>query len=192
MSRLLLETLFMSYRLKVLNMLLLNSSKRFHVREIARQTGTVPGTVNRELARLAEAGILIKVRQGNQLLYSANTDCPIYRELVAILHKGQVGGDETAIDTEVVAAQQKMIEIISDIQQRIDNKIQLSHSSSLQTFLMKKLKLLLELGEIMESDVQQLLYDAREVANDHHKQNISTVWKVVKKDLLMLEKKLKQ
>lgn len=87
MATALAEILFKEYRRKVLGLLLLSPARRYHVREIARLTGTVAGTINKELKKLAEAGVLSASRQGNQLLYAANTDCPIYEELVGILRK---------------------------------------------------------------------------------------------------------
>lgn len=79
--------LFPGYRAKVLGLLLLHPEDRYHVREIARLTGTVAGSVHRELTKLAEAEILIKEASGNQVYYSANRHCIIYEELVSILRK---------------------------------------------------------------------------------------------------------
>lgn len=81
------KLLFKDYRRRVLALLLLHPDKRYHVREIARLTGTVAGTLHKELARLAEAGILVRKAVGNQLHYQANTECPIYEELSRILQK---------------------------------------------------------------------------------------------------------
>ncbi len=79
--------LFTDYRRRVLGLLLLHPERAYHLREIARLTGTVPGTLGRELTKLADAGVLVKHRVGNQLHYSANRDCPIYDELASILRK---------------------------------------------------------------------------------------------------------
>ena len=57
------EILFKESRRKVLSLLLLHPAKSFHVREIARLTGTVAGTINRELHTLAEAELLIRETQ---------------------------------------------------------------------------------------------------------------------------------
>lgn len=81
------DLLFKDYRRRVLGLLLLNPDKRYHVREIARLTGTVAGTLHKELARLADAGLLVKETVGNQVQYSANRQCPIYEELASILRK---------------------------------------------------------------------------------------------------------
>lgn len=81
------KLLFKDYRRRVLELLLLHPEQQYHVREIARLTGTVAGTLHKELARLAEAGLLVKEAVGNQVLYRANTDCPIYEELCQMLEK---------------------------------------------------------------------------------------------------------
>ena len=79
--------LFKDYRRRVLGLLLLHPEKHYHVREIARLTGTVAGTLHKELTSLADAGVLVKEPIGNQVEYSANRDCPIFEELASILRK---------------------------------------------------------------------------------------------------------
>ena len=81
------DTLFNSYRRRVLGLLLLRPDESFHVREIARLTGTSAGTLHKELSKLAEAGILVAERRANQLVYMANRASPIYDELASIMRK---------------------------------------------------------------------------------------------------------
>lgn len=81
------DVLFGNYRKKVLSQLLLNPDADYHVRELARLTGTSPGTLHKELARLAEAGLLLRREQGNQVRYQANRRCPIFSELAGLLRK---------------------------------------------------------------------------------------------------------
>jgi predicted nucleotidyltransferase len=45
------------------------------------------GAVQRELRLLSEAGFLLREREGRQVYYHANRDCPIFEELKAILVK---------------------------------------------------------------------------------------------------------
>ncbi|MGO8755134.1 MAG: nucleotidyltransferase domain-containing protein [Gallionellaceae bacterium] len=79
--------LFGTYRQRVLGLLLLNPERSYYVREIARLTDTVAGTLHKELARLAGAGVLNRESVGNQVRYSANLDCPVFEELASILRK---------------------------------------------------------------------------------------------------------
>jgi predicted nucleotidyltransferase/DNA-binding HxlR family transcriptional regulator len=83
----LLDILFGTYRQRVLGLLLLQPAQRFHVRELARQTDTTAGTLHRELSKLAEAGLLLRERQGNQVLYQANQACPVFEELAGLFRK---------------------------------------------------------------------------------------------------------
>lgn len=79
--------LFGDYRQKVLALLLLHPEQHYHVREIARLTGTSAGTLHKELARLALSGVLVREEVGNQVRYGANRQCPIFPELAGILRK---------------------------------------------------------------------------------------------------------
>ena len=79
--------LFPGYRRRVLGMLLLHPEESLHGREIARRAGLPAGTLTRELKRLADVGLLNRERRGNQLVYSANRQSPIFEELAGILRK---------------------------------------------------------------------------------------------------------
>jgi predicted nucleotidyltransferase len=79
--------LFGSYRREVLAQLLLHPEQSLHLRELARLTGKSPGTLARELNVLADAGLLLRRRVGNQVHFQANPACPIYEELRGILKK---------------------------------------------------------------------------------------------------------
>lgn len=81
------DLLFGAYRRDALALLLLHSEDALHVREIARVTGKAPGTLLRELNRLADAGILLRKPVGNQVQYQANVVCPIFEDLRNILKK---------------------------------------------------------------------------------------------------------
>jgi predicted nucleotidyltransferase len=79
--------LFGGYRRRVLGLLLLQPEAAYHVREIARLTGTSAGTLHKELTKLADAGILSRERRGNQVAYRANQASPIFGELASIMRK---------------------------------------------------------------------------------------------------------
>ena len=83
----LLDLLFGSYRQRALSQLLLHPDSSYHVRELARLTDTTPGTLHKELARLERAGLLTREKQGNQLRYRANRDCPVFAELAGLFRK---------------------------------------------------------------------------------------------------------
>ena len=79
--------LFGAYRYRALSLLLLRPGDRFHVRMIARLTGIPAGSLHRELRQLADAGLLVAIRSGNQVLYSANETSPVFHELASMLDK---------------------------------------------------------------------------------------------------------
>ncbi len=81
------SVMFTEYRRRVLGLLLLHPERRYYLREIARLTGTVPGTLTRELSKLVSAGVLMVEKIGNQAHYSANRACPVFEELASILRK---------------------------------------------------------------------------------------------------------
>jgi predicted nucleotidyltransferase len=52
-----------------------------------RRTGTGLGAAQRELKQLTDAGLVLRVRRGNQVYYQANSANPIFSELKGILTK---------------------------------------------------------------------------------------------------------
>lgn len=81
------ELLFTRYHRVILGLLLVRPDQQFHVRELARMTGFPVGTLNRQLRRLAEGGILLAEKQGNQVRYQANRACPVFEELAGLFRK---------------------------------------------------------------------------------------------------------
>ena len=81
------DFLFSPYRRQVLAVLLLRPDERFHVRELERLTGVSAGSLHRELKAMAQAGLLIRAQQGNQVLYQADRSCSIFEELASIFRK---------------------------------------------------------------------------------------------------------
>jgi len=81
------ELMFGAYRRQLLATLMLRPDERFHVRELARMTGISAGSIHRELKVMAESGLLLRERVGNQVFYQANQACPVYPELAAIFRK---------------------------------------------------------------------------------------------------------
>lgn len=93
MHQSLIATLLPEYRRRVLGMLLLQPGLSLHGREIARRVGLPAGTITRELTRLVDVGLLLRIKRGNQQIYSANVQCPIFNELASILRKTSGLGD---------------------------------------------------------------------------------------------------
>lgn len=81
------SVLFTEYRSRVLGLLLLHPERSYYLREVARITATVPGTLKREMDKLLEVGLLTVQKVGNQNHYQANRDCPIYEDLANVLRK---------------------------------------------------------------------------------------------------------
>lgn len=87
MNQSLAAILLPEYRRRVLGLLLLHPDEQLHGREIARRTGLPAGTVTRELGKLTAVGLLQREKRGNQQLYRADKNCPVFMELASILRK---------------------------------------------------------------------------------------------------------
>lgn len=74
-------------RLAILSLLLPDPTRRLHLREIIRLAGVGQGSVQRELVKLAQAGVLRKTRESNHTYYEANRTCPVFDELKRLVEK---------------------------------------------------------------------------------------------------------
>lgn len=81
------SVLFSKSRLAILSLLYLNADERFYLRQIVNATRRGMGAVQREVQSLSESGLILKDREGRQVYYQANPDCPIFEELKSILVK---------------------------------------------------------------------------------------------------------
>jgi len=106
----LIELLFKGYRRRVLELLLRHPEQQYHVREIARLTDTVAGTLHKELSKLAEASLLRKASIGNQVFYQANPDCLILDALTEIFQITRQS-DMPKMDVLVEKNRQKILSI---------------------------------------------------------------------------------
>ena len=61
--------------------------RSFHLSELRRLTGLASASLQRELRRLSEAGLLNSDRIGNLRRFQANPASPVYAELVALTRK---------------------------------------------------------------------------------------------------------
>jgi len=77
----------------ILALLFGRPDRRFFLREIARAAGASPSSLQRDLAALADGGVLTRTREGRQVYYQADPACPIFEELKSISAKtfGVVG-----------------------------------------------------------------------------------------------------
>lgn len=87
MPRSLAGALFSRVQLRVLGLLIGQPDRQFHASEIIRLAGSGSGAVQRELEKLAAAGILSVTTAGNRKVYQANRQSPIFAELHGIVAK---------------------------------------------------------------------------------------------------------
>ena len=74
-------------RRKVLAWLLMHPEQNIHLRELARQTQTTPGTLKKEVDALCRVGLLHSQRIGNQVQVQVNRQHPVFAELQALVRK---------------------------------------------------------------------------------------------------------
>jgi predicted nucleotidyltransferase len=90
-----LEALFTSQaRLEVLKLFFLRSSGRHYMREISSLTDQPIRAIQRELARLEDADLLISSVDGNRKYFTANRQSPVFSELRALMVKTAGIGDQ--------------------------------------------------------------------------------------------------
>ena len=82
-----LEGLFSDTRRALLVVLFQNPAKQYHLRELIRIINKGQGNVQRELARLVEAKIIVRRRDHGRIYFQANTTCTIFQELRSIIAK---------------------------------------------------------------------------------------------------------
>jgi hypothetical protein len=93
------DSLFGKARQRVLALLFGAPERRAFVRQIARLAGTGLGSVQRELARMTSAGLLIREREGHQTYYRANPDSPVINELRDLMRKTAGAADLTVLSS---------------------------------------------------------------------------------------------
>ena len=81
------EALFGKTKRNVLALLFGRPESAFYLREIARETGAGTGAVQRELAVLAQAGLIRRTRQGQHVYFSADPESPVFDEMRSLLAK---------------------------------------------------------------------------------------------------------
>ena len=147
MNQSLASVLLPEYRRRVLGLLLLHPEEALHGREIARRTGLSAGTVTRELLLLNKAGLLKRIKRGNQQAYSADTACPIFPEMVGILRKTSGMADVLAQALEGLAPNLQLAFVFGSMAQGRE-----SAGSDIDLMLV---------GDLSFGQAVQALYDAQ-------------------------------
>jgi DNA-binding transcriptional ArsR family regulator len=81
------NALFSKVQQRVLGILYGNPDRSFYANEIISLADSGTGAVQRELGKLAEAGLATVRRQGNQKHYQANAASPVFNELRGLVLK---------------------------------------------------------------------------------------------------------
>jgi predicted nucleotidyltransferase len=81
------QALFSGTQQRVLGLLFGQPDRSYYATELIALAAAGSGAVQRELARLAESGLVTVRPVGNQKHYQANPDSPIYAELCGIARK---------------------------------------------------------------------------------------------------------
>jgi len=81
------DALFSSSLQKILALLFVRVNDVFYLNEIIRLTGLGSSSVQRELKRLEDSGLIISKRIGNMRSFQANKVSPIYPELHSLIQK---------------------------------------------------------------------------------------------------------
>jgi predicted nucleotidyltransferase len=81
------DALFSGTQQRVLGLIFGQPQRSFYATELIGLTAAGSGAVQRELARLAQSGLVTVHPVGNQKHYQANPDSPIYAELCGIAQK---------------------------------------------------------------------------------------------------------
>ena len=79
--------LFSDSQARVLPWLFGQPERSYHLSELRRLTGLGSASLQRELNRLAEAGLVFSERIGNLRRFQANPQSPVFRELVDLTRK---------------------------------------------------------------------------------------------------------
>ncbi len=81
------EQIFPKARAELLRLLFADPAQSLHLRDLARLSGLAVGTIQREVANMRKAGLILERRDGNRLYFRANRQHPIFSELQGIAIK---------------------------------------------------------------------------------------------------------
>jgi len=86
--------LFGRTRRAILAQLYGHPDEAYYLRQLVRAAGVGSGAVQREVARLAGAGIIQRAVRGRQVYYQANPECPLFPELKSLVVKTAGVGEQ--------------------------------------------------------------------------------------------------
>jgi len=81
------QSLLGQTRSAVLALLYGHADQSFYVRQLVRAVGAGHGALQRELKHLTNMGLILRRTQGNQVLYQANSQSPIFSEIQSLMTK---------------------------------------------------------------------------------------------------------
>ena len=81
------QGLFGRTRAAVLAVLYGHVDQSFYLRQLVRAVGAGHGALQRELQHLTDMGLILRKTQGNQVLYRANSQSPIFSEIKGLITK---------------------------------------------------------------------------------------------------------
>ena len=81
------QGLFGHTRSALLAMLYGHADESFYLRQLVREVGAGHGALQRELKHLTDMGLIVRTVQGNQVLYQANSQSPIFSEIKSLTAK---------------------------------------------------------------------------------------------------------
>lgn len=120
-----------------------------HLRALMNFTGLGSASAQRDLAKLTEAGLLVKEEVGKVILYKPNTSSPIYAELSSIIRK-----------TEGVA--QVLKDLLLPFQGRIERAFIYGSVAKNEDTASSDIDLLVLANEIGSADLYPKLVDVEE------------------------------
>jgi predicted nucleotidyltransferase len=112
--------LFSGTQQRVLGLLFGQPDRSFYATELIALAGAGSGAVQRELARLAESGLVTTKAVGNQKHYQANPASPIYEEVCAIARKTVGIAEPLRAALAPVSAQIKAAFVFGSVAKRSD------------------------------------------------------------------------
>ena len=85
-----LETLYLTkskIRGNLLGLLFSNLNKQFYLSELAREVGTSPGNIQREIGKFIQDGLVSQEKKGNMVFYRLNPNHALFSELQSLIIK---------------------------------------------------------------------------------------------------------